>query len=545
MPHSTGQQLARYLLAVLAVASPLLVQAGDDTLAPVVDLNPRHNEAASRSLDEPKSLIVAAEAVPLLDVAVSPTKPRDNSATQHKASQPQPAVRFAAPFDPTAGTQPQPSVIRTNARQAAASLPPVIRVYEPIRPSQSPRLGGSRIAANTSQPPKKPVATPSPVLETVHRPNSLATRTNGLARQSNADEQRSEASASEPSGFIKIAERDPIAGKSELESPSKIESPHRTTPLVTEASRSPIETPQTAAAIASRTKSKDSPAKATPPTTRAAPQGRTVDIAATGPKQLPPVVDLATNPVLSRVAPVTLTPRPAIASNLAPVVKLSEETLPQRTAPKESLAPKPVANATTSPLIQLADAEPLLAVLQPSPSASDLPAPITESPLTEQQREVEYEITEFERDVKPINKLSIQTKPEAGELPRDYASARFAREDTVTHHMGISRAKMETLMMWEAPASCHRPLYFEEINLERHGYKVPLVQPAISAAHFFGRVPLLPYMMVSEGHRKCHYTLGHYRPGDYAPYSLYVPRLRLDASAAEVMLVAGVLFAFP
>jgi hypothetical protein len=52
-------------------------------------------------------------------------------------------------------------------------------------------------------------------------------------------------------------------------------------------------------------------------------------------------------------------------------------------------------------------------------------------------------------------------------------------------------------------------------------------------------------MMVTEGHRNCQYTLGHYRPGDYAPYSLYVPRLRLDASAAEVALAAGLIFAFP
>jgi hypothetical protein len=168
-----------------------------------------------------------------------------------------------------------------------------------------------------------------------------------------------------------------------------------------------------------------------------------------------------------------------------------------------------------------------------------------ETMRTEEQNRVAEEIEAFELDVKPIDELSVRITPDAGELPTNYATARFAREGEVAHRMGYSRSKTETLLTWEAPALCYRPLYFEEINLERHGYKIPLIQPALSAAHFFGRVPLLPYMMVSEGHGKCRYTLGHYRPGDYAPYSLYVPRLRLDASAAEAAVVAGVLFAFP
>lgn len=155
------------------------------------------------------------------------------------------------------------------------------------------------------------------------------------------------------------------------------------------------------------------------------------------------------------------------------------------------------------------------------------------------------EIEAFVLELKPINKLSVRTRPEAGEMPTDYATAKFAREGEVAHRMGVSRATTETVMMWEAPAICHRPLYFEDVNLERHGYKIPIIQPALSAAHFFGRVPLLPYLMVSEPHRDCQYTLGHYRPGDYAPYSLYVPRLRLDASLAEAAVVAGVILAFP
>jgi hypothetical protein len=225
------------------------------------------------------------------------------------------------------------------------------------------------------------------------------------------------------------------------------------------------------------------------------------------------------------------------------------KVLTKRSSPIVELASNPiVAQSPTmaaSSVIQLAEVTPLLTALQFSPSASDLPAPASQPPLTEEQLQQLEVIEAFDLDLKPIETLSARTKPEAGELPTNFAAARFAREGAVAHRMGTSRSHAETVMTWEAPAVCHRPLYFEDINLERHGYKVPLIQPAISAAHFFGRVPLLPYMMVTEGHRNCQYTLGHYRPGDYAPYSLYVPRLRLDASAAEVALAAGLIFAFP
>jgi hypothetical protein len=98
---------------------------------------------------------------------------------------------------------------------------------------------------------------------------------------------------------------------------------------------------------------------------------------------------------------------------------------------------------------------------------------------------------------------------------------------------------------WEAPAFCHRALLFEEVNLERHGYKVPLVQPALSAAHFFSRVPAIPYLMVAEKYRTCTYTLGHYRPGSYAPYVWYYPRFSLDAAAFESAIIAGLIIAIP
>jgi hypothetical protein len=73
--------------------------------------------------------------------------------------------------------------------------------------------------------------------------------------------------------------------------------------------------------------------------------------------------------------------------------------------------------------------------------------------------------------------------------------------------------------MWKASALCHKPLYFEDEQLERYGHSFsPCFQPFISGAHFFTRPFVLPYCMGVEPPCECVYALGHYRPGNCAPY---------------------------
>jgi hypothetical protein len=73
--------------------------------------------------------------------------------------------------------------------------------------------------------------------------------------------------------------------------------------------------------------------------------------------------------------------------------------------------------------------------------------------------------------------------------------------------------------LWKASALCHKPLYFEDEQLERYGHSwPPCVQPFVSGAHFFTHLPVLPYCMGVEPPTECIYALGHYRPGNCAPY---------------------------
>lgn len=78
-----------------------------------------------------------------------------------------------------------------------------------------------------------------------------------------------------------------------------------------------------------------------------------------------------------------------------------------------------------------------------------------------------------------------------------------------------------TTFTWKATGVCHKPLYFEDVQLERYGHSWnPVAQPFLSAAHFFVSVPLLPYSMGLNPPSECVYSLGYYRPGSCAPYML-------------------------
>lgn len=72
---------------------------------------------------------------------------------------------------------------------------------------------------------------------------------------------------------------------------------------------------------------------------------------------------------------------------------------------------------------------------------------------------------------------------------------------------------------WHASNLCHKPLYFEDIQLERYGHTVgPIRQPVKSAVRFLAQAALLPYQMALHPPNECQYPLGLFRPGNCAPY---------------------------
>jgi len=76
------------------------------------------------------------------------------------------------------------------------------------------------------------------------------------------------------------------------------------------------------------------------------------------------------------------------------------------------------------------------------------------------------------------------------------------------------------LASWKAHQLYHKPLYFEETNLERYGNEL-CYQNVASTIHFFTSAALLPYKIGQTSPNTCVTTLGHHRPGECVPYQVH------------------------
>lgn len=109
-----------------------------------------------------------------------------------------------------------------------------------------------------------------------------------------------------------------------------------------------------------------------------------------------------------------------------------------------------------------------------------------------------------------------------------------------------SRDFVATTMTWKASNACHKPLYFEEVQLERYGHEWgPVAQPAISSLNFVKNVVLLPYKMGINPMNECQYSLGYYRPGSCAPWTVGPVPVSLRGAAAQAAVVGGAVWALP
>ena len=103
-----------------------------------------------------------------------------------------------------------------------------------------------------------------------------------------------------------------------------------------------------------------------------------------------------------------------------------------------------------------------------------------------------------------------------------------------------------TTFHWKASALCHKPLYFEEVQLERYGHSHgPLLQPIISTGHFFVNIAILPYKMGINPPNECMYALGYYRPGSCAPYMIPPVPYSIRGGVYQGLAVGGAIAIFP
>lgn len=92
----------------------------------------------------------------------------------------------------------------------------------------------------------------------------------------------------------------------------------------------------------------------------------------------------------------------------------------------------------------------------------------------------------------------------------------------------------------------HRRLHFEELNSERYGWDLGIIQPFVSTFYFYKDVLLWPNSLASG----CAYgfwdsSAGKCLPGSPTPYFLYPPGLTITGGAFEGVIITGAAFIFP
>ena len=153
------------------------------------------------------------------------------------------------------------------------------------------------------------------------------------------------------------------------------------------------------------------------------------------------------------------------------------------------------------------------------------------------------EAADVDRFARPVADIPLDIRPTAGVMPEDLAKAVFAAADSP--ELRESDQRPPILCAWSPWTLCYRPLYFEEIPLERYGMTYGLLQPAVSGAHFFGSVAALPYKMVVHPPRSCVWSNGFSRAGDVPPPDYGRRELRLDAGLVEAGVIVGIIYILP
>jgi hypothetical protein len=237
-------------------------------------------------------------------------------------------------------------------------------------------------------------------------------------------------------------------------------------------------------------------------------------------------------------------------------VKKSSGTSTSRTVAEPANAPRlpgdrvawqgafravPVPRAAVSAVVQTAGQLPLdpdKTVMLPMPSAADLRGETdAKQPARQQNTEV------------PVGAASDPTIVHnySGEAPfSDLPNCKSARDlksiRSITADISIKRQDLTggkhlppdcplgaerlearhwqpTTFSWCAAATYHKPIYFDDDQLERYGHTFgPVTQTTLSAVKFFATVPLVPYYMGVYPPNESIYDLGTYRPGSCSPY---------------------------
>jgi hypothetical protein len=186
-----------------------------------------------------------------------------------------------------------------------------------------------------------------------------------------------------------------------------------------------------------------------------------------------------------------------------------------------------------------------LPLIRSAPATAVYSTPLTQGGLVEPGGDQVVSDQDSALQPKRIAELTANIAIGSADLPP--SSPRDANNGPAPriHGPGTHRAWNGMNFYWDASQLAHQPLYFEDVNLERNGYSCGIGQPFVSAARFFGRIPLLPYALAVHPHHEVQYALGESRPGSSAPYVHVRPPLSGQGALAQAAVVTGLFFLIP
>lgn len=110
--------------------------------------------------------------------------------------------------------------------------------------------------------------------------------------------------------------------------------------------------------------------------------------------------------------------------------------------------------------------------------------------------------------LKPMASISPGIRPIDGKSPADQSWQ-------LTQRDSMPIVSSDKLFAWAAPNFSYKPLFFEDVALERYGQTRGFIrQPFVSGIHFLKSATFLPYYSLYDPVNSCDGPLGYCRPGD-------------------------------
>lgn len=162
---------------------------------------------------------------------------------------------------------------------------------------------------------------------------------------------------------------------------------------------------------------------------------------------------------------------------------------------------------------------------------------------------------------RPLASLKATLRRTEGELPSNLAASRMTDASWIEQSGDEGRPWVLTSYEWDAPGTSHLPLFFEEPNLERMGYRegcflgcmededYPVtpgcLQPLWSGVHFLGCFASLPYQCGYMPPCQPIYTLGVDRPGSPTCYRKHTVPVSPRGAVYQAGVATGLVFILP